>query len=115
MNRPEEQVQRAIVEYLSWGHFDFLWFAVPNQRGTRKKFEAQILNALGVRAGVSDLVFVLAGGRALFVEVKAPGKESNLSPKQKEFRDDCDWLGAPYYVVSSVDDVTEILKEYDLL
>lgn len=112
MTRPEEELQRTIVDYLRWTHPRLLFFAVPNQRGTRKKYEAQILKALGVRAGVSDLVLVGAGGRAVFVELKAPGRESRLSPAQKDFRNACDQIGAAYHVVSSLENFQGVLERH---
>ena len=71
MKRPEEELQRAVVQFLKMACPTALWFAVPNQRGTRKRWENEMLVAMGVRAGVPDLVFVLPGGRVGFIELKA--------------------------------------------
>jgi hypothetical protein len=118
VNRPEEAVQRAIVEWLEWNEKRvaerFQWFAVPNQRGTRKRFEAAILRALGVRPGASDLVLVATGGRAIYVEVKAPGRRGSLSPAQKEWRAAAERLGTPYHVVASVDEFIDVLAEHGI-
>lgn len=119
MNRPEEDLQRSIVDWLEWNRPRWrrrmVYFAVPNQRGTRSRTENQILKALGVRPGVSDLVFIYEGSRALFVELKAPGREARLSEAQQEFCEDCTRLHAPYYVASSLEEVQELLERYELL
>jgi len=119
MNRPEEDLQRSVVEWLSWTESRWrdrmTYFAVPNQRGTRTRTEAEILKALGVRPGATDLVFLLLGGRVLCVELKAPGREGNLSEAQKKFRADCERLGVPHHVESTLEGVVALLERYGAL
>lgn len=110
MNRPEEAIQRACAEYLRVSCPDLLWYAVPNQRGTRKQWEAALLKALGVRAGVADLAFVLPDGRAAFVELKAPG--GSQSPAQRDFQTACAKAGAPYAVVRSLEALEVTLLQW---
>lgn len=115
MNRPEEQVQRAIVQWLGWTQYPerggVLWFAVPNQRGTRTRTEAAILKGLGVRPGVADLVIIApgeAGAEVMFLEVKAPGR-GRLSHAQEEFRDACQHLDADHHVVTSLEEAIALI------
>lgn len=118
MNRPEEALQRAIVQWLEFHRARLekrmLWFAVPNQRGTRSRAEMGVLKALGVEPGTPDLVLVHDLGRVVFVELKAPGKEGNLSPYQREFLERATRMRAPYYVIVSLEDFVALLVRYGL-
>lgn len=71
MNRPEENLQRVVVDYFDLAlPLEAFWFAVPNQRGTRKEWENKLLKALGVKAGVPDLI-IWWHGRFIAIELKA--------------------------------------------
>jgi ribosomal protein S10 len=107
VKRPEEALQRSVVQWLRLKHPRLLWFAVPNQRGTRSLIENQILKGLGVRAGVADLVFILASGQAAFIELKAPGGKQSLA--QEQFEMDATQTGALYEVCDNLDRVIETL------
>ncbi len=63
---PEELLHRSVIEWLEWQKPNCLWFH-PYNSGYRTKAEAGIGKALGVLAGVADLVFVLPGGRVGFI------------------------------------------------
>lgn len=104
MRRPEEDLQRQVVSLLFYCHPSCVWFAVANQRGTRKRFEGGILKAMGVRAGVADLIFLSVG----VIELKA-GK-GQLSPAQLAFRDDCAAFGVRHAVCRSIDEVIATLR-----
>lgn len=112
---PEELVQRAIVEYHRLVRPAALLMAIPNQRGTRTRAEMGVLWAMGVLAGAPDLILVMELARCALLEVKAPGKEGNLSPKQREVMVDATRLHIPYFVLSSVDDYQAVLDRYGLL
>lgn len=106
-NNPEEQLQRAVVEYLRWTKPNCVWFFVNN--GARlSKAQAGKAIGLGVLPGVADLVFVLPGGRVGFIELKAPGKY--LTKVQITFRDNVLGLGGFYLVACSIEDVECFLK-----
>lgn len=86
---PEDDAQKAIVRFLrGLERFNVLmFFAVPNQLLRRKALRL-IFWALGVQAGVPDLVLLFKGGRIVFVELKAlgkNGKSAGLSDDQKKF------------------------------
>ena len=70
--RPEDAIQRAVLEHLRLrAPGTAYWFAVPNGGG-RSPIEAAILKGLGVRAGVPDLIIVHAG-KTYGLELKAEG------------------------------------------
>ena len=104
-NRPEEQVQRAIVQWLQWIEPDCKWLHIPNGGG-RSRAEAGIFKALGVVAGAPDLLFCLKGGQCGFIEVKRPG--GHVSPEQITFRNSWERAGALWGLAQSIEDVQRI-------
>lgn len=75
MNRPEEALQRQVAAFLDVAlPEDAVWWHTPNQRGTRARFENEILKALGVKGGFPD-VAILFRGRLYCIELKAPGRK----------------------------------------
>ena len=108
MKRPEQALQRACVEYLTLleNQGKLRFFHVPNG-GARSRTEGAIFKALGVRAGVPDLVILPAYGDACFVELKA-GK-GRLTRTQEDWGE---WLAQHYRhrICRSLDDLRAALK-----
>lgn len=108
-NRPEQAIQRAVVEYLrileNLGELTF--FHVPNGGG-RSRTEAGIFKGLGVRAGVPDLVLMLPGGRTAFIEIKAP--QGRMSQAQKTFKNTAETMGFPFIEARGVDEVEKFVR-----
>jgi hypothetical protein len=68
--RPEQELQRAIIDHLHWrGHVDAFFFHYP-AGGWRSPIEAKILKALGTIAGVPDLIIIFKS-RIYCLELKA--------------------------------------------
>jgi len=99
------------------------FFHVPNGE-VRDKRTAAKLKAMGVLAGVADLVFLWkeideSEGetrkylRVLFLELKLPGRQATDS--QIEFALAVRLAGAEYKVARSIDAALELLRERDLL
>lgn len=83
----EAMITKAIREYLKW----------------KKVFHWKVFQTLGATPGIPDIIGVLHGGRALFIEVKtAKGK---LSEAQQNFIDNAERLGALAFVARGVNDV----------
>lgn len=113
VNRPEEQLQRAIVRFLGVAlPPDSYLFATTNQRGTRKKFEMGILKAMGARAGVPDLCLIHRG-RFFGLEVKA--EKGRLSEHQADAADAIVAAGGFYSVVRSVEEVERCLRGWGVI
>lgn len=121
MKRPEEALQRAIVHFLTFAlPKNWLFWATPNQRGTRTVVEQKILRALGVRAGVPDLFVLGPGATLIAIEVKAPPKAlkrgglSTAKPAISEAQAAVLALlaanGVPVLVARSIDDVEAALR-----
>lgn len=99
--RPEQQIQAAVVDYLRLALPGALVFAVPNNPR---------LPTPGMYAGMTDAVIdwrSLAGVLVGYMEVKT--KTGKLTPAQKEFRDFCQRTGRPWACVRSVEEAETAL------
>jgi hypothetical protein len=108
VRRPEEQLQRSVVQLLQvYANRGLLAYChVPNG-GARSKAEAGVLKATGVRAGVPDLL-IWTRSSGFGIELKAgTGK---LSPAQAAWHATVTSLGHRVYVCRSVDDVERCLR-----
>jgi hypothetical protein len=111
-NNPEAQIQRAVVQHLKTrGVAGLVFFHVPNG-GSRGRVEAAIFKAMGVRAGVSDLILVHAG-KIFALELKAPG--GRASEAQMEFLSDIDRAGAYTAMPTGLDAALATLEAWGLL
>jgi hypothetical protein len=110
VRRPEEQLQRSVVDLLSvYQSRGLLTFChVPNG-GWRSKAEAGAFKAMGVRAGVPDLLVWTQGGGHFAIELKA-GRRAVLSGAQVVWHSTLESLGHRVYVCRSVDDVERCLR-----
>jgi hypothetical protein len=103
----EGRLQIAIVEYVRWVAPDVIIFH-PANGGWRTRAEAARFKAMGVLAGVLDLVLLLPGGGVAFWEVKAP--RGRLSEDQDAM---IRWLednGHCWAVVRSIEDARAELR-----
>lgn len=112
MNHDESILQAAIVQALSL--LGIFLFMVPNDAaGATTAAKGARLKALGLRAGVSDLVLMGKDGRAYFLEIKTP--TGKLSESQKKFQALCAARGWPYAVARSVAEATAQAREWGLI
>lgn len=86
---PEDDAQRALVQWLDLAHpaTALHTIHVPNG-GRRSAAQAGIFKALGVRAGVPDIICFQPCGpfAGLAIEIKAPGAvPSQISQAQREW------------------------------
>ena len=113
MNRPEDGLQKFAVSLLKLSAAPgVLWFHPPNGARTSIRTGAR-MKALGVLAGVADLVIVRPGGLVYFLELKTP--KGSLSPAQRAFRDACEANGVPYAVAASPEAVEALLRGWGAL
>src|SRR5262245_24212042 len=104
----EDDLQRAVVEYLRWClPDDATYFAVPNG-GQRHAKAAARLVGLGLRAGVPDLE-IIHRGTPLFIELKTA--RGLLSEVQRQMHRKLAYCGAQTFVCRSLDCVEESLRE----
>ncbi len=120
MKRPEQILQIQVVDWLRLAAPDLLYFAVPNAIGVKNARRIGGINkAMGVRAGVADLCFVLNfsyrnhkyPAHVAFIELKAPGTGHHKpNDNQDVFRKDCQRSGAPYAICDSLAQVEGTLR-----
>jgi hypothetical protein len=125
MRRPGEAVHRAVAQYLALAlPSKGAWFAhVPNGGG-RTKAEGGILKALGVKAGVPDLLIVHRG-RAHWLELKAPprllknGTPSKAKPaisdEQEETMRQLQRAGCEVGICRSLGEVQALLTQWGIV
>jgi hypothetical protein len=70
--QPEALIQRAIFQHIRARGVPNMFAFYPANGGYRKPAEAKILQGLGVRSGVPDIV-AIHEGRVYGLEIKAPG------------------------------------------
>src|SRR5262245_1309253 len=110
--RPEDAIQRAVLQHLyARAPREAYWFAVPNGGG-RSPIEAAILKGLGVRAGVPDLIIVY-GGKTYGLELKADGNKP--TKLQIEAQDAMRAAGAEVAVAVDLDAALACLEGWQLL
>jgi hypothetical protein len=108
--RAEEQLHIAIVELLNATAAPGVRFHhVPNG-GKRSKREAARFRLMGVKAGVSDLVISMPGGRTGYMEIKAAN--GRLSEEQENFLAAMAANGNLTAVVRSLEEATATLTEW---
>jgi hypothetical protein len=101
----ESDLQKTVVAWLRRQPLKCVWFAVPNE--AKRSFRlANHLKAMGLRAGVADLVFFGFG----FIELKMRGNRQTGA--QETFEALCLKHGASYAVCLSLEDVQLQLKNW---
>lgn len=128
---PEEAEQKALVHELRWRTIKPARFwAVPNQRGTRLKWEQKLMVALGLEAGVSDMHFAWEGRRDLgevdhrgrgvsepeprfgVIEMKAPGRLKATTEEQDQYLRDMASCGHRTAVCDTAKQAIETLEAW---
>ena len=108
----EARVQAAVVEFVRTVAPQVVIFAIPNG-GLRSKSEAARMKWTGTLAGIPDLCIIAPGGRAYFIECKAPSGGS-VSHEQftmmQRFRN----IGSPTAIVRCIDDARAALTEWNI-
>jgi hypothetical protein len=101
-NPLEKHIQQQILQYLEIRGI-FHW---RNNTGAVKTDERFFRFGL---KGSSDIIGVLPGGRALFIEVKRPS--GRLTAPQKEFLGRASMAGALAFEAKSVEEVDQKIRE----
>lgn len=111
-NRAEETIHRAICAFLDLALPEDAAYFHPANGGSRNAIEAKKLKAMGVKAGVFDLVIVWRG-RVFMLEVKSPS--GVLSAAQHRWGKTLDNCGVPHRVVRSVNEAAAALGAWGLV
>jgi hypothetical protein len=118
--QPEAQDQRALCQHLAIrGVPGLVWFAVPNGSKLGGKVSAKgiaiqgaINKGLGVKRGVSDLIF-LHDGKFYALELKAEGRTPTA--EQLEFIDRVNAAGGFACWCAGLDRALAVLERWGLL
>jgi len=104
--KKETILENAILKYLSLAT-KWLFWKNPDQQecrnGVYRKHPWSI-------TGISDIICCLPNGKTLWVEVKTD--TGRQSPAQKQFEKSLTDLGHSYFVVRSLKDIENIVKDY---
>jgi hypothetical protein len=109
---PEQAIQAAIFQHLSWrGAPGVYVFHVPNG-GLRSKSEARVFASIGVRRGVPDIIAVHQG-RCYALEIKA--ENGRATDAQWQAIEDLRAAGAHAEVCYGLDRALAVLEGWGLL
>lgn len=112
MKRPEQQIQKAVVQHLRLRAEPKVFFwSTPNE-GKRGFTNAAALKAAGMTAGVPDLL-ILKDGTLHALELKAPG--GRLTPSQVMVLERMQYCGASVAVAHSLDEALITLEFWGVL
>lgn len=111
MRHTEDAIQKALAFHL-WlrAKEDVVWWHTPNG-GKRHPREAARFKNMGVRAGVSDLVFIHEGN-AFALEVKAPG--GRPTENQLKFLSDFERAGGYTACAEGFDHAVAVIESWKL-
>ena len=115
MNRPEEALQKSFVDLLHLTKPECLWFAVPNEGnrgGKRGALDGARRQAMGIRAGVPDMQFLMPGGKVGFIEFKS--EKGRMTQAQDTFRATAMWYGAEYETCKTTDAAIDAMTSWGI-
>jgi len=112
LNRPEQAIQKTVVQHLrSRSEPGVFFWSTPNE-GKRGFVNAAALKAMGMTAGVPDLL-ILKGGTLYALELKSPS--GRLTPSQRLVMDRMRDCGAFVAAVFSLDEALVTLEFWGVL
>src|SRR5262245_24158001 len=110
--RPEQQVQKALIEHLRLRGAPGLVFLHPANGGARSAIEGAIFKSLGVVPGAPDLLLWHAG-RSYAIELKANG--GRVSDAQADMLERLGKAGVATAVCHGIDQALAALETWKLL
>jgi hypothetical protein len=107
----EDDLQVQVAEFLELALPPPLQFLhIPNG-GHRHPAVAAKLKAFGVKPGAADVLIL---GFHPFVWIELKTTKGRLTQEQKEWRDWCRSIGAPWFLCRSLEDVIEALQSLQI-
>ena len=115
-NKEEAKLQTNCFRWFDYQYPDLkmLLFAVPNG-GSRNVIEAANLKAQGVRAGVSDVIFLYPTEKYPFLCIEFKSKTGKQTQKQIEFQKQVEKIGGRYEIVRNFEQFVENINNWVLL
>jgi hypothetical protein len=111
-HRPEQQLQKAVLEHLAWRGVRNLFVCHYPAGGWRSAVEAAIFKSLGVVAGVPDLI-IICDGRCFAVELKT--SHGRLTATQTDTQARMRAAGVTVATAVEIDAALERLEQWGLL
>jgi hypothetical protein len=108
----EADIQRAVLAHIAARGVPGVFAMHYPAGGYRRPVEARILQSLGARAGVPDLLLV-QHGKLFCLELKAPG--GRASPAQLKTIAQLEYCGAKCAIAVGIDAALRVLTEWGLL
>lgn len=102
----EQAIQRSIAAFLDVALPRDVFYTAVNPVPSKGKAVAGISKAMGMKAGVPDIV-LCANGKFIGLEVKKEGEY--LRPTQRHIHQRIKDAGGKVYTVRSIEDVEEVL------
>ncbi len=112
MKRPEQIIHQAVVSHLNLRAVPRVFFFHCPNEGKRGFVNAAALKAMGMTAGVPDLL-ILKAGELFALELKAPGKP--LTPSQRLVMERMRDCGAQVAVAKSIDEALVTLECWGII
>ena len=112
MKRPEQAIHQAVVAHLNMRAEPKVFFWHTPNEGKRGWVNAAHLKAMGMTAGVPDLL-ILKAGQLHALELKAPG--GRLTPSQRGVIQRMIDCGAQAAVAHSIDEALVTLEFWGIL
>lgn len=110
-NNDEQKLQIALCNYVKYALPEVLYFAVPNG-GAKSMVQGALLKKMGVKAGVSDMLFFWLGGMGA-IELKAPN--GRPSDSQIAFGEAWTKRGGNFVICYSLEDCETAFRAWGLL
>ena len=112
MRRPEQDIQKAVILHLNARAVPSVFFWHTPNGGRRGIVEGRALKAMGMTAGIPDLLILKAG--ALYaLELKAP--TGTLTPSQRLTMAVMEGCGASVAVAHSLEEALVTLEFWGIL
>jgi hypothetical protein len=109
----EHELQRFVVETLRLYGVPNLIYFHPANEGKRSERTGNFLKRMGMLSGVADIVVILPGAAAKFLELKVPGSQTSMA--QIAFAAACGANGCDYALARSPEEAAAILHEWGAL
>lgn len=111
---PEGKIQAECVAWFwnTYSEYRGLLFHVPNEGNRNSQSDGVLRKALGLVAGVSDLILLIPSSKyhGLCIEMKTD--TGRQSPAQIEWQSKVEKQGYKYIVVRSLEQFKEEIREY---
>lgn len=111
LKHPEEQLQKACIDWMRWQHKNVLCFHVPNG-GQRNKVVAIKLKMTGVKSGIPDIFIEEAKGGYHGARIELKIKPNKPSDEQIKIMKQLELAGYYVNVCYSFDEFKAVVTDY---